>query len=105
MTAFDEEYIASRIQWSAGVAPNARRGPRWGIQANLPPLKPGDKPVGVARDFRVAGARRVYVAVVTQRLRDQIIARYRAFNEAEAAPAVAGFEEKRAAVMRAAVLR
>ena len=76
----DEEIVA-RIEWSVNVAPHAKGGPRWCIAANLPPLKDGDKPIGEAGHFRMAGARAVYVAAKTQRIQKNIVARYRLYNE------------------------
>ena len=80
MPLTDEEII-SRIEWSVTVAARASGGPRWSIAANLPPMKEGDKPVGEAENFRMAGARAVYVAAKTQRIQKNIVARYRLYNE------------------------
>ena len=76
----DAEIISS-IEWSVNVAARAKGGPRWCIVASLPPLKDGDKPVGEAAHFRMAGARAVYVAAKALRIQQDIVARYRVYNE------------------------
>ena len=76
-----DEEIAARIVWTVGIAARAKTGPRWNIAATLPRLKMLDKPIGEAAHFRMAGARSVYVAAVVQRLQQNIIARYRLYNE------------------------
>lgn len=76
----DEQVIAA-IEWHTNIAPYARRGPKWGIAATLAPLKPGDVAVGEAVNFKYA-ASRAYVAAATRMLQRQIVARYRAHNEA-----------------------
>jgi hypothetical protein len=78
--------IISAIEWTTSVAPDARGGPRWAISGNLKPLKPGDKPVGASRNFRMTGARKVYFAVKMARIQQEIIERYRHYNEGPGDP-------------------